>query len=234
MKDLIRNWNYDFISGLCNFVFDNYYDVNVEGLENIVNDKEGGIIVSNHDTPQKDWIYEKDKEGKTILHINSIDQLLIVAYLNPNQRFHAIVNRAAYKNIIKKVSLNLLQQIPATRYGLIDHSEKYLNKNEYILIFPEGSSGQKSGVALDEETKIYPGIGRLISHLDNPKIFPVNIQINGKKDNLWPKFSSAKLKFGESFHYLDEFGEFPTIENGNIDYSQISKEVMNEKVYPLG
>ncbi len=234
MKNIISNKTYDFISGFYNFIFDNYYDVKVEGLENIIHDTNGGIIVSNHDNPQDGWEQKKDKRGNIKRHNHSIDQLLIAAYLNPGQRYHAIVNCAAYKNIFKKVSLNLLQQIPATKYGLIDYSEKYLNKNEYILIFPEGLSGQKFKMGHGEKIKIYSGLGRLVSNLDNPKIFPVNIKVNDKKNTLWPRFSSAEVKFGEPFHYLDDFKEFPTKKKGNIDYSQISKNIMNERVYPLG
>ena len=234
MRDVIRNWNYDFISGACNFIFENYYDVEIEGLENIINDKKGGIIVSNHDTPQEDWIYKKDKEGKIILHTHSVDQLLIAAYLNSDQKFHAIVSKAHYKNRLRKGLLEALQQIPASKYGIIDPSRNYLEKNEYVLIFPEGNSGQKSKLVDSVGTKIYPGLGRLVSNLDNPQIFPVNIRINGKNDNLWPKFESAKIKFGKPFYYLDEFGEFPVEKNEMIDSFKISKDIMDKKVYPLG
>jgi len=233
MKDMIRNWNYDFFSGFCNFIFDNYYDVCVEGLENIINDKEGGIIVSNHDTPGNDWKYEKGKDGKFKLHTHSVDQLLIAAYLDPKQRFHAIVSKNHYKNPLRGGLLNALQQIPATKYGILDPAGRYLEKKEYILIFPEGNSGQKSKIINGGKTKIYPGLGRLISNLDNPKIFPTYVKINGKRDSLWPKFKNAKVKFGKPFHYLDLFGEFPLGKNNAIDSYKISENIMNEKIYSL-
>jgi len=232
MKEFIRNKTYDIIRDFSRHIFQNR-DVVVEGLENIINDKEGGIIVSNHDNPQEDWAYELDDDGEPVLHTNSIDHFFVVAYLNPKQRIHAVVNKKAYKNILKNSLLEILQQIPATNHGIVDYSEKYLKKNEYVLIFPEGGSGQISKIVSGEKPRIYRGLGRLVSNLDNPKIFPMNIQINGKKDNLWPEFTSAKIKFGEQFYYLDEFDKFPITKEGNIDYSQISKNIMNEKVYPL-
>ena len=222
MKNFARNGTYDIIRGFFKFIFNNYYDVKVEGLENIIDDKNGGIIVSNHNDPQEDWIYKKDKTGNLIFHTHSVDQLLIGAYLNSGQRFHAVVDRGHYKNMFRKELLETLQQIPATNNGLIEKSKKYLDGKEYILIFPEGNSGQKFKIKNEENRKIYPGFGKLVAELDNPNIFPVKIKINGKKDTLWPRFSSAEIKFGESFYYLDEFKEYPTCGRNLIDFSQIS------------
>lgn len=224
---------YDFFSRSLRFFFETGYNVQTEGLENILTDTEGGIIVSNHDTPRDDWIYKKDSKGEPILHKYSVDQLLIGAYLNRNQRFHAIVSKNYYKNPIRKPILNLLQQIPATKNGLVEKSKEYIDKNEYVLIFPEGSSGQKSKVNPEEKLKIYSGLGRLVFGLDNPKIFPTYIQMNGKKDSPWPKFESVEVIFGEPFHYIQEFEKFPIDEKGNMNFCKISRDIMEEKVYSL-
>jgi|TARA_Y100000034_G_scaffold117415_1_gene156828 hypothetical protein len=228
--NIIRNCLYNFISGSVKFFLSNFYDVEAEGLENIINDSEGGIIISNHDTPQEDWIYRKDKNGKLVPHTHSVDQLLISSYMARKQKFHAVVSKRHYENPLRGKLLEALQQIPATNKGLIEKSKKYLDRNEYILIFPEGNSGQRSKIEIDGSRKIYPGLGRLVTELNNPKIFPVKVKINGKRDTLWPRFSNANIKFGEPFHYLDKFDNL--FECG-LDYVEISKLIMKEKVYKL-
>jgi hypothetical protein len=231
-RDGVRNIIYDSFKVFINYIF-REYDITISGLENIINSNKGGIIVSNHAEPKKNWTFRRDKSGKPIYsHTHSVDHLLIGSFLRNDQRIHALVGMRHYKNPFSTFLLNCLQQIPANRNGFIKKCKEYIDKKEYILIFPEGLT-QTIKLNIGPE-KIHPGLGILVRYLDNPEIFPVNISIKGKKDELWPDFESARLIFDKSFNYLNEFGSFPVDKTGKIDYIRISQEIMEEKVYPLG
>jgi hypothetical protein len=218
----LRDITYDKIcEKLRNDFFDN---VHLIGLENITENTENGIIVANHSDN-----YKRNENLELIRHRRCIDHLLIAPSLRKEQRVRGLVYKEMFKHPLIWVLLTTLKQIRASRKDMVENSKKIIECGEYPLIFPEGPSHL---MKIDQQKKIYGGLGLLVYHLDNPTIFPMNISIRGKVDSWYPNFKSANLVFGESFNYLGEFGEYPR-KGKRVDYQKITQKIMDEKVYSL-
>jgi len=218
---------YGFTRGISKWILEKFYNINFVGFENVPTNNEPLIIVSNHDTPNESWHFEK-RRGEIVPHTHSVDHLLIGMFLR--QKIHAVASTKHYDNRLRRCILNILEQVPASPEG-IGEAKEFLDRGDSIMIFPEGNSGQ--GTILGKPVKYGWGLGSLVETYPTVRVLPTYVRIQGKKDGLLPKFDWADVVFGEPFVYGEEFDSLPREHLGKVDHEKISEEIMRRKIMPL-
>ena len=184
----------------------------VEGLENVPLD-EPFIIAANHSS-----YYDA-----LLLHFIIIPKI--------NKKIHAFVNNAYWKIPIAKYILESGECIPVFFKKGSDSRKNneiafkralnYLNKNEPVEIFPEGTRSNDGKLK-----KAYTGIAKLCLKSKAP-VLPVGITGSHKvlpKGKFFPRFARCEVKIGQLIYFEKYYNKK---QNEKI-LEEITRSIMKE------
>ena len=189
----------------------------VEGMENIPKYKPF-IIASNHSS--------------------YIDGFLPPALIIPrvDKKIHALVNSYYWKSFIARYFLDMWEAIPVFVKNENDSKKKnkiafeksinYLNKNEIIMIFPEGTRND------GELKKAYAGVAKLALKAKVP-VLPVGIIDSNKvfpKGKIFPRFTRCEVKIGKLMYFEKYYNKKI---NEKVS-EEITRNIMNQIAKLIG